>query len=181
MCKSVFLATLRYCAYMQLAGAGIAEGDENCKKFLEKTMPDSFQKVIALCMHVHVQYYVYPTTLSVFLMTQLITHEAVFRWDQTIMEGILDMTRLLMELITERLRQKPIPIYMLNLLSMVFNADANYHTKMKNKRCDSSKWNRVLGENNVFALMPHFQTHKDSKGWLVEIMNIVRVLYLCCY
>lgn len=91
------------------------------------------------------------------------------------MEGILDMCRLLMELIAERLHQKPIPVYLLNVLSMVFNADANYHTKMKNKRCDNSKWNRVLGENNVFALMPHFQTHKDPKGWLVEIMNIVSV------
>ena len=107
---------------------------------------------------------------------KLITHEAVFRWDQTIMEGILDMCRLLMELIAERLHQKPIPVYLLNVLSMVFNADANYHTKMKNKRCDNSKWNRVLGENNVFALMPHFQTHKDPKGWLVEIMNIVSVV-----
>ncbi len=26
-------------------GPGIAEGDENCKKFMEKTMPDAFQKV----------------------------------------------------------------------------------------------------------------------------------------
>ena len=111
--------------------------------------------------------------MSIFTCLQLITHEAVFRWDQTIMEGILDMSRLLMELIAERLHQKPIPVYLLNVLSMVFNADANYHSKMKNKRCDNSKWNRVLGESNVFALMPHFQTHKDSKGWLVEIMNIV--------
>jgi ribose 5-phosphate isomerase len=94
------------------------------------------------------------------------------------MEGILDMSRLLMELIGERLHQKPIPVYLLNMLSMVFNADANYHTKMKNKRCDNSKWNRVLGENNVFALMPHFQTHKDPKGWLVEIMNIVSVVFI---
>ena len=94
------------------------------------------------------------------------------------MEGILDMTRLLMELIAERLHHKPIPVYLLNVLSMVFNADANYHTKMKTKRCDSSKWNRVLGESNVFALMPHFQTHKDPKGWLVEIMNIVRLFLI---
>ena len=28
-----------------LVGPGIAEGDENCKKFMEKTMPDAFQKV----------------------------------------------------------------------------------------------------------------------------------------
>ena len=31
-------------------GAGLAEGDENCKKFMEKTMYDSFQKV-HVCFH----------------------------------------------------------------------------------------------------------------------------------
>ena len=67
----------------------------------------------------------------------------------------------------------PIPVYLLNLLTTVFNADVNYHQKMKNKRTDHSKWQRVLGEGNVFAVMPHFHTHKDPKGWLVEVMNIV--------
>ena len=90
------------------------------------------------------------------------------------MEGILDMCRILMELIAERLKQEPIPVYLLHLLAMVLNADANYHVKMKNKRTDFSRWNRILGEGKVFAQMPHFHTHKDPKGWLVEIMNIVR-------
>ncbi len=89
------------------------------------------------------------------------------------MEGILDMCRILVELIAERLKQKPVPTNLLNLLAMVFNADANYHTKMKNKRTEPSRWTRVLGEGKVFAQMPHFQTHKDPKGWLVEIMNVV--------
>ena len=31
-----------------IIGPGIAEGDENCKKFMEKTMPDAFQKVSGL-------------------------------------------------------------------------------------------------------------------------------------
>ena len=31
-----------------IVGPGIAEGDENCKKFMEKTMPDAFQKVSRL-------------------------------------------------------------------------------------------------------------------------------------
>jgi len=127
-------------------GPGIAEGDENCKKFLERTMGDAFSK--------------------------LITHEAVYRWDATIMEGILDMCRILLELIAERLKQKPIPVYLLTLLGTVFNADCSYHNKMRNRRTDHSRWQRVLGEGNVFAVMPHFQTHKDPKGWLVECMNI---------
>ena len=33
------------CCTGTFIGPGIAEGDENCKKFLEKTMPDSFNKV----------------------------------------------------------------------------------------------------------------------------------------
>ena len=78
-----------------------------------------------------------------------------------------------MELIAERLKQMSTPIHLLNLLAMVLNADANYHTKMKNKRTDPGRWMRVLGDGKVFAQMPHFQTHKDPKGWLVEIMNVV--------
>ena len=35
------------------AGPGIAEGDENCKKFLEKTMPDAFQKVTSKSITIH--------------------------------------------------------------------------------------------------------------------------------
>ena len=89
------------------------------------------------------------------------------------MEGILDMSRILMELIAERLKQKPIPIHLLHLLNMTFNADANYHNKMKTKRTDHTRWSRVLGEKMVFAQMPHFHTNKDPKGWLVEIMNVV--------
>ena len=42
----------------------------------------------------------------------------------------------------------------------VLNSDANYHTKMRNKRTDPGRWQRVLGEGNVFAVMPHFHTHK---------------------
>ena len=94
------------------------------------------------------------------------------------MEGILDMCRILMELLAERLKQPPIAVGMLNVLTMVWNADASYHAKMRSKRTEPARWTRVLGEGNVFAMMPHFQTHKDSKGWLVEIMNIVSWL---CY
>lgn len=90
------------------------------------------------------------------------------------MEGILDMCRILMELIAERLKHKPVPVNMLQILAMVFNADANFHSKMKNKRTDLGRWGRLLGEGKVFAQMPHFHTHKDPKGWLVEIMNVVR-------
>ena len=50
----------------------------------------------------------------------------------------------------------PAPCYM----TQVFNADCSYHNKMRNKRTDHSRWQRVLGEGNVFAFMPHFHTQK---------------------
>ena len=91
------------------------------------------------------------------------------------MDGILDMCRILMELIAERLKQKPVPVGLLGLLAVVLDADANFHSKMKNRRTDMARWSRVLGEKKLFAQMPNFHTHKDPKGWLVEIMNIVRI------
>ena len=47
--------------HVHCTGPGIAEGDENCKKFLEKTMPDAFHKVqmciwITMYKILHVSY-----------------------------------------------------------------------------------------------------------------------------
>ena len=66
----------------------------------------------------------------------------------------MDMCRILMELIAERLKHKPVPMHMLQILAMVLNADANFHSKMKTKRADVGKWARVLGEGKMFAQMP---------------------------
>ena len=47
----VYVVTLFICKWTFLSnilGPGIAEGDENCKKFMEKTIPDAFQKVSRL-------------------------------------------------------------------------------------------------------------------------------------
>ncbi len=112
--------------------------------------------------------------VCVCVCVQLVAHEAVFKWDRNIMDGILDMCRILMELIAERLKQKPVPMGMLSLLAVVLDADANFHTKMKSRQADMSLWTRVLGgDKKVFAQMPNFHSHKDPKGWLVDIMNTV--------
>jgi hypothetical protein len=78
---------------MMKEGPGVAEADENCVKFLEKTMPSCFDK--------------------------LLTHDAVYRWDESIMKGIKEMTIILLELVSTRLQYKPVPVYLLNLLSVV--------------------------------------------------------------
>ena len=113
---------------------------------------------------------------------QLLTHEAVFRWDTSIMEGILDMTELLMELIAERLKQPPIPLILLHLLAtvrhpcrsltgvscsvpilQVWSADNNFHTKMRSKRADTARWEKLFGKNGQFAQMPSYQMQKVCK------------------
>ena len=47
----VYVVTLfisKWTSLSNILGPGIAEGDENCKKFMEKTIPDAFQKVSRL-------------------------------------------------------------------------------------------------------------------------------------
>ena len=64
-------------------------------------------------------------------------------------------------------------------MTQVFNADCSYHNKMRNKRIDHSRWQRVLGEGNVFALMPHYHTQKV----LVVPVTIhvqCKCVQLCC-
>ena len=101
------------CTVLLCTGAGLAEADENCRKFLDKTIVDCFTKVY---------YLTHPHTLTHSPHSppsQLLTHEAVFRWDTSIMEGILDMTQLFMELVAERLKHPPIPLTLLHLLATV--------------------------------------------------------------
>ena len=63
--------------------------------------------------------YSYTSSLLSLSLSQLLAHDAVFRWDESIMKGIREMTLILMELISIRLKYKPVPVYLLNLLSLV--------------------------------------------------------------
>ena len=44
--------------------------------------------------------------------------------------------------------------------------------KNRTRRIDSQIWQRRF-DNKVFAVCPNFASFKDSKGWLVELMNSV--------
>ena len=84
-------------------------------------MPCCFEKVCCSSSTTAVSF-ITPFSLSLSLslsLSQLLTHEAVYRWDESIMKGIREMSLILLELISVRLKYKPIPIYLLNLLSMV--------------------------------------------------------------
>uniref|UniRef100_G3QNX1 Ubiquitin carboxyl-terminal hydrolase 24 n=1 Tax=Gorilla gorilla gorilla TaxID=9595 RepID=G3QNX1_GORGO len=110
-----------------LARLGLSESDENCRRFMDRCMPEAFKK--------------------------LLTSSAVHKWGTEIHEGIYNMLMLLIELVAERIKQDPIPIGLLGVLTMAFNPDNEYHFKNRMK-VSQRNWAEVFGEGNMFAVSP---------------------------
>ncbi|XP_064624443.1 ubiquitin carboxyl-terminal hydrolase 24-like isoform X2 [Lineus longissimus] len=135
--KCLFAAT-------RLAKEGLCDADDNCVRFLDRCMPECFQK--------------------------LLTAGAVHRWGTDIQEGVYTMLQLLVDLVAARLLHKPVPIGLLNVLSMAFNPDTEFHFKNKNRRGDRS-WEDKLGVDKMFGVTPTGSMHKDPFGWLTDLIN----------
>ncbi|XP_059110591.1 ubiquitin carboxyl-terminal hydrolase 24 [Peromyscus eremicus] len=127
-----------------LARLGLSESDENCKRFMERCMPEAFKK--------------------------LLTSSAVHKWGTEIHEGIYNMLMLLIELVAERIKQDPIPIGLLGVLTMAFNPDNEYHFKNRMK-VSQRNWAEVFGEGNMFAISPVSTFQKEPHGWVVDLVN----------
>ncbi|XP_055363801.1 ubiquitin carboxyl-terminal hydrolase 24 isoform X3 [Betta splendens] len=128
-----------------LAHHGLADADENCKRFMERCMPEAFKK--------------------------LLTSNAVHKWGTEIHEGIYNMLMLLVELVAERVKQDPVPVNLMAVLTMAFNPDNEYHFKNRMKVCQRN-WADVFGEEtNMFAVSPTNAYQKEPHGWLVDLVN----------
>uniref|UniRef100_H0VTW0 ubiquitinyl hydrolase 1 n=1 Tax=Cavia porcellus TaxID=10141 RepID=H0VTW0_CAVPO len=127
-----------------LARLGLSESDENCKRFMDRCMPEAFKK--------------------------LLTSSAVHKWGTEIHEGIYNMLMLLIELVAERIKQDPIPIGLLGVLTMAFNPDNEYHFKNRMK-VSQRNWAEVFGEGNMFAVSPVSTFQKEPHGWVVDLVN----------
>ncbi|XP_063056881.1 ubiquitin carboxyl-terminal hydrolase 24 isoform X4 [Engraulis encrasicolus] len=127
-----------------LARLGLADADENCKRFMDRCMPEAFKK--------------------------LLTSSAVHKWGTEIHEGIYNMLMLLVELVAERVKQEPIPVGLMAVLTMAFNPDNEYHFKNRMKACQRN-WAEVFGEDNMFAVSPTSSYQKEPHGWLVDLVN----------
>ncbi|KAG8538796.1 hypothetical protein GDO81_022073, partial [Engystomops pustulosus] len=110
-----------------LAKLGLSDSDENCKRFMERCMPEAFKK--------------------------LLTSSAVHKWGTEIHEGIYNMLMLLVDLVAERIKQDPIPTGLLGVLTVAFNPDNEYHFKNRMKMCQKN-WTDVFGEGNAYAVSP---------------------------
>ncbi|GAB5575117.1 ubiquitin carboxyl-terminal hydrolase 24 isoform X1 [Prionailurus iriomotensis] len=127
-----------------LARLGLSESDENCKRFMDRCMPEAFKK--------------------------LLTSSAVHKWGTEIHEGIYNMLMLLIELVAERIKQDPIPTGLLGVLTMAFNPDNEYHFKNRMKTSQRN-WTEVFGEGNMFAVSPVSTFQKEPHGWVVDLFG----------
>ncbi|XP_056271460.1 ubiquitin carboxyl-terminal hydrolase 24 isoform X7 [Pseudoliparis swirei] len=128
-----------------LARLGLADADENCKRFIDRCMPEAFKK--------------------------LLTSSAVHKWGTEIHEGIYNMLMLLVELVAERVKQDPVAVNLMGVLTMAFNPDNEYHFKNRMKACQRN-WAEVFGEEaNMFAVSPSNAYQKEPHGWLVDLVN----------
>ncbi|XP_058493383.1 ubiquitin carboxyl-terminal hydrolase 24 isoform X7 [Solea solea] len=128
-----------------LARHSLADADENCKRFMERCMPEAFKK--------------------------LLTSSAVHKWGTEIHEGIYNMLMLLVELVAERVKQDPVPVNLMGVLTMAFNPDNEYHFKNRMK-ASQRNWAEVFGEEaNMFAVSPSSTYQKEPHGWLVDLVN----------
>ncbi|KAF7659700.1 hypothetical protein LDENG_00292980 [Lucifuga dentata] len=128
-----------------LARHGLADADENCKRFMDRCMQEAFKK--------------------------LLTSSAVHKWGTEIHEGIYNMLMLLVELVAERVKQDPIPVSLMGVLTMAFNPDNEYHFKNRMK-ASQRNWAEVFGdEASMFAVSSSNSYQKEPHGWLVDLVN----------
>ena len=90
-------------AATRLAGEGLLEQDENCKKFIDRVMPEAFKK--------------------------LLTSPATHRWQTEIQEGILLMCELYLDLVVTRLQYDPVPCHLLATLSLIMDVKNDWNNK----------------------------------------------------
>ncbi|KAF0042373.1 hypothetical protein F2P81_005905 [Scophthalmus maximus] len=103
--------------------------------------------------------------------SELLTSSAVHKWGTEIHEGIYNMLMLLVELVAERVKQDPVPVNLMGVLTMAFNPDNEYHFKNRMKACQRN-WAEVFGEEaQMFAVSPSNTYQKEPHGWLVDLVN----------
>lgn len=135
----------------RFAQDGLAEADENCKRFMDRALPECFKK--------------------------LLTTQAVHRWGQEIHEGIYDMLHLLLNLVASRLKYKPVPFGLLELLTQAFNPETEFQFKNRTKPWEKKYYEGVFGADDCYAVCPPtsaYYTHasyKEPYGWLVNLIN----------
>ena len=96
-------------------------------------------------------------------------------WESTVQNGILNLVELLIDLIAARLSYPPVPIKLLEVLSMLFDYNNNFQRRHRTKPYDRSLYDRSLGDR-ILANPPSGSTfsvysRSETCGWLCQIIN----------
>ena len=134
-------------AATRLAGEGLLEQGENCKKFIDRVMPEAFKK--------------------------LLTSTATQRWTSEVQEGILLMCELYLDLLVTRMKYDPIPCHLLSTLALIFDPD-NYWNGKNRDQVPRGRWESPSSTKIDYARSPDTSSNfsKDSFGWLVDLINM---------
>ncbi|CAL1529935.1 unnamed protein product [Lymnaea stagnalis] len=134
-------------ASTRLMEAGLAESDEHCKRFIDRCMPEAFNK--------------------------LLTSNAVHKWGIEIQEGIFNMLGLLIELVVASLKQPTVHPILMDCLKLAFSPDTEFQVKNQNKRDSRITWEERFGGTEPPATISS-SAHKNNNtpyGWLTNLIN----------
>ncbi|XP_035828590.1 LOW QUALITY PROTEIN: ubiquitin carboxyl-terminal hydrolase 24 [Aplysia californica] len=137
-------------ASTRLMEAGLAESDEHCLRFVDRCMPEAFQK--------------------------LLTSNAVHKWGIDIQEGIFNMLGLLVELAVASLKQPSVHSVLMECLTLAFNPETEFQIKNHGKRDSRITWEeRFEGSEPPAIVPPSSQKTNTSNqspfGWLTNLIN----------
>ncbi|KAK2704726.1 ubiquitin carboxyl-terminal hydrolase 24-like [Artemia franciscana] len=132
-------------AAARLTVEGLHEADENCRRFVERCLPESMRK--------------------------LLDSHAVKRWGGEIQRGIYTMLELFIDFLVPRLKHDPVPNQLLNILALALDIDCEYNAKNRNQLANAEQWDEAFGSSNMYYALSPSNPSKDPYGWLVDILN----------
>ncbi|CAF0908766.1 unnamed protein product [Adineta steineri] len=133
----------------KLALTGTADQDKHCLKFMENLIPEAFRK-LQCSYHVN-------------------------NWAMEIQLGVFDMVELVVDLISARLAYSPVPVKLLETLTILFDYDSVFQRKHKSKTYDRSLYDKQLCDRTLASppSVSAFSVYNrnETYGWLCQIIN----------
>lgn len=128
--------SLAKCLYgaIKLTSMQKADADKDCARFMDRALIESFKK--------------------------LLTSQAVKKWTSDILEGVFNMIQLFIDLISQRLKYTPVPVKLLETLTLVFDPDSEFHFKNRSRKWDRGHYEDVFGYLKSPAMSPNYDTNK---------------------
>ena len=133
--KNESLAKCLYSA-TRLAFYEKSESDSNCAHFLDRILPECFNK--------------------------LMFSPAVRKWAPDIHEGVFNMVQLFIDFAAVRLKYQPLPLKTLATLCKCFDPDSEFHFKNRSRKWNRTYYEDIFGYEKCPAMSPPYTSYKVS-------------------